>query len=88
MFNSDQPVKTHEADLLGRDPFAQSPGSVILKYQEKGSLVIGLFGERASGKASIINMALEEIDRISSKDESIKPIIFKFKPGHSLINSS
>lgn len=80
MFNPDQPVKTHKADLLGRASFAQSLGSVILKYQEKESLVIGLFGEWGSGKTSIINMAMEEIDRISSEDESTKPIIFKFNP--------
>jgi len=65
MFNPDQPVKTHTADLLGRASFAQSLGTVILQYQDKESLVIGLFGEWGSGKTSMINMALEEIDRIS-----------------------
>lgn len=80
MFNPDQPVKTHTADLLGRTSFAQSLGSIILKYQEKESLVIGLFGEWGSGKTSIINMALEEIDRISSQGQITKPIIFKFNP--------
>ncbi len=40
MFNPDQPVKTHTSDLLGRASFAQSLGSVVLRYQEKESLVI------------------------------------------------
>jgi hypothetical protein len=34
MFNPDQPVKTHAADLLGRASFAQSLCSVILRYQD------------------------------------------------------
>ncbi|MGO9014023.1 MAG: P-loop NTPase fold protein [Dissulfurispiraceae bacterium] len=80
MFNPDQPVKTHKDDLLGRASFAKSLGNVILKYKEKDSLVIALFGEWGSGKTSIINMAMEEINRISSDDTSTRPIIFKFNP--------
>ncbi len=80
MFNPDQPIKSNKEDLLGRASFARSLGDVILRYKEKDSLAIGLFGEWGSGKTSIINMALEEIDKISFEDESTKPIIVKFNP--------
>jgi len=79
MFNPDQPVKSHSEDLLGRASFAKSLGNVILKYKEKDSLVIGLFGEWGSGKTSLINMALEEIEKVST-DRETKPVIVKFNP--------
>ena len=83
MFKSDQPIKSYKEDILGRSPFAQSLGNTILSYKnkEKDSIVIGLFGTWGSGKTSIINMALEHIDRVSKKEsDDEKPIVVKFNP--------
>lgn len=81
MFKPDQPIESNKEDILGRHPFAQSLGNAILSYKEKDSIVIGLFGEWGSGKTSIINMALENIDLVSkNKTANEKPIIIKFNP--------
>ena len=81
MFKPDQPIRHSREDVLGRSSFARALGDAILRYQEKGSLVVGLFGAWGSGKTSIVNMALEHLDdpsRQLPKDE--KPIIIKFNP--------
>jgi len=81
MFKPDQPIQSHKEDILGRKSFAQSLGNAILKYKEKDSIVIGLFGAWGSGKTSIINMALEHIDSVyKQKTNESKPIIVKFNP--------
>ena len=81
MFNPDQPIKSKKEDVLGRDQFAKSLGDAILSYNEKDSLVIGLFGAWGSGKTSIINMAVEHIEDVASKNRTdAKPIVIKFNP--------
>ena len=82
MFNSDQPIKSYKEDILGRCPFAQSLGNAILSYKEKDSIAIGLFGAWGSGKTSIINMALEHIDDLASKNKTDdkKHIVIRFNP--------
>lgn len=81
MFKPDQPIKSYKEDTLGRRPFAQSLGDAILRYREKGSIVIGLFGAWGCGKTSIINMALEHIDLASkNKTDDEKPIVIRFNP--------
>ena len=44
MFKPDEPIESAKQDLLGRATFAQALGKAILSYQEKNSVVIGLFG--------------------------------------------
>ena len=81
MFKPDQPISSHEEDILGRAPFAQSLADAILRYKEKDSIVIGLFGAWGSGKTSISNMALERIDSVSeNKTDDEKPIVIRFNP--------
>ena len=81
MFKPDQPIKSYKEDILGRSPFAKSLGNAILSYEEKDSIVIGLFGAWGSGKTSIINMALEHIDLVSkNKTDDNKPIVVRFNP--------
>ena len=81
MFKPDQPIKSHEEDILSRAPFARSLGNAILDYKEKDSIVIGLFGAWGAGKTSIINMALEHIDIVSkNKTDDEKPIVIRFNP--------
>lgn len=81
MFKPDQPIRSHEEDILGRASFAQSLANAILSYKEKDSIVIGLFGAWGSGKTSISNMALEHIDLVSkNKTDGEKPIVIRFNP--------
>ena len=81
MFKPDQAIRSREEDILGRASFAQSLADAILRYKEKDSIVIGLFGAWGSGKTSISNMALEHIDLVSkNKTVDEKPIIIRFNP--------
>ena len=77
MFIADQPINTYKRDLLGRYSFAKALAKAILSYKQNDSISLGLFGEWGSGKTSIINMTLEELNSISSQN---KPLIIKFNP--------
>lgn len=81
MFRPDQPIESHKDDLLGRYNFAKNLSDAIIRYNQTESVSIGLFGEWGSGKTSIINMVLEEIEKseINLTDQN-PPIIVKFNP--------
>ena len=76
---SDRPITNIDEDLLGRASFSKQLGNAIYKYNFKDSLVIGLFGKWGTGKTSVINMAFQEIEKLSENDEN-KPIIVRFAP--------
>lgn len=78
MYINDSPIKTAKEDVLGRAGFAQSLGREIINWKDEDSIVIGLYGSWGSGKSSIINIALEEITKITPKKK--KPIIVYFNP--------
>ena len=81
---SDQPITTAKDDLLGRAPFARQVASALLScpVNKKGSFAIGLFGGWGSGKTSILNMVLEEIEQRAAKKraDDPDPIIIQFNP--------
>ena len=62
-YSTDRPIDTEEQDLLGRSFFSKQIGKAIYEYNEKDGLVIGLFGKWGTGKTSIINMAINEINK-------------------------
>lgn len=78
-YSTDKPIEKQEDDLLGRASFSNQLGKDIYGYEEKSSLVIGLFGEWGTGKTSIINMVENEILRLSSNDDK-EPFIIRFSP--------
>lgn len=78
-YSTDKPIEKQEDDLLGRVSFSNQLGKAIYGYEEKSSLVIGLFGEWGTGKTSIINMVENEILRLSSNDNK-EPFIIRFSP--------
>lgn len=78
-YRTDNPIEKQEEDLLGRASFSNQLGKGIYKYNGKSGLVIGLFGEWGTGKTSVVNMAENEIKRLSEKDEN-KPLIVRFSP--------
>lgn len=78
-YSVDRPIDTEEQDSLGRSLFSKELGKAIYGYNENDGLVIGLFGKWGTGKTSIINMAVNEIDALSVNDK-IKPLIIKFSP--------
>ena len=78
-YSTDKPIETGNKDLLSRSSFSKQLGKGIYEYNDRSGLVIGLFGEWGTGKTSVINMAEEELNRLSEQDEN-KPLIMKFSP--------
>lgn len=79
MFNTDKPIERSEFDRLNRTGFARELASAILSYTEKDNFTMSLCGKWGSGKTSIINMVVEEIEK-KTKDDKEKPIIVRFDP--------
>ena len=78
-YNSDKPIESSEQDLLGRTTFSKQLGEAIYKYDGKDGLVIGVFGKWGTGKTSILNMVVNEINYLSESDDE-RPIIVNFSP--------
>lgn len=75
MFNPDLPIKDSNEDMLNRGSFAESLADTIIQYSFSSSFTIGLYGKWGSGKTSLLNMVLENVER-SDKDT----IILRFNP--------
>ena len=86
-YSSDRPIDNCEQDLLGRATFSKQLGKAILEYKYNDGLVIGLYGKWGTGKTSVINMAISELESLSEKDDN-KPIIMRFAPWYFSDNNS
>ena len=78
-YNSDKPIESSEQDLLGRTTFSKQLGEAIYKYDGKDGLVLGVFGKWGTGKTSILNMVVKEINQLSENNDD-SPIIVNFAP--------
>ena len=58
---SDEAIDTFENDLLNRNNFVENLSFSLLSWNDKKSLVIGLFGKWGSGKTSIINLLEKQL---------------------------
>lgn len=74
-FNSDSPIEVPEDDLLGNNALAQSIAGCILKIPSLNGDVIAIHGAWGSGKSSVINLVLHELERKVDK-ESV-PVVIK-----------
>lgn len=72
----DKPITKISEDFLGRKDFSSTITNAIIEYNDVSneSLTIGLYGEWGSGKTSIINMIIEDVE----KEDDI--LVFKFEP--------
>ena len=81
---SDDAINSFEDDLLNRSSFVENLSSSLLSWNDKKSLVIGLFGKWGSGKTSIINLLEKQLssekEKKSSKDKKKSPIVINFNP--------
>ncbi len=75
----DTPIKKQDEDRLNRKGFAKKIGNTILRAQVTDGICIAIMGPWGSGKTSIINMILEEIET-QSKGEKYAPAIIIFNP--------
>ncbi len=81
MYYSDKPVEFEIEDTLDRGKFSKNFAKTLNDFKCNETFTIGLFGEWGSGKTSIVNMALEELDRLQESEEN-KIITLKFEPWH------
>lgn len=74
-FNSDSPIEIPSDDLLGNYALAQSIARCILKIPSLNGDVIAIHGAWGSGKSSVINLVLHELEKID--DKGSVPVIIK-----------
>lgn len=81
MLDADRPILGSHEDRLNRAQFAKYLARCLLDHKEKESLVVGLYGGFGTGKTSLLNMTVEELQNAAANlldDE--KPIILNFSP--------
>ena len=78
-YHTDRPIENCDQDLLGRSTFSKQLGKSLFEYDSSDGLVIGLYGKWGSGKTSVINMAISELNRLSSTEEN-EPLTMSFSP--------
>ena len=75
MISPDLPITKSTEDILNRGSFARSLAKTLSQYSRSSSFSIGLYGEWGSGKTSLLNMILENIEDIDNN-----AIILRFNP--------
>ncbi|WP_338812690.1 P-loop NTPase fold protein [Bernardetia sp. Wsw4-3y2] len=69
-------------DKLGRKEFAVQIANGLVKSfaNNHESIVIGINGEWGSGKSTLVNFVIQEIDNLTKDDGEDKPVIIRFNP--------
>jgi predicted KAP-like P-loop ATPase len=67
MINPDIPIKLREEDLLDRWEFAEHIARILLNQKNDECIVIGIYGKWGSGKSSLINLVVKNIEQIIQK---------------------
>ena len=81
---NDDAINSFDDDLLNRKSIVDNLSSSLFSWNDKKSLVIGLFGKWGSGKTSIINLLEKQLasekEKKASKDKKRTPIVINFNP--------
>ena len=81
MFYSDKPVVSNVDDQLGRGGFAKLLAQALINLNSTDTFSVGLYGKWGSGKTSLVNMMLNEIEEQQrSICEENRFIIVHFEP--------
>lgn len=75
MISPDLPITKSSDDKLNRQSFAESLAHVLLQSSFPTSFTVGLYGAWGSGKTSLLNMVIEQVE---SKDNDV--IVLRFNP--------
>ena len=78
-YYSDKPINKKEEDLLGRQSFSKLLAHTLMKFSGEETFAIGLLGKWGTGKTSIINMTLQEMEEQGLEQEK-ENIIIHFEP--------
>lgn len=76
--NADIPITTASAERLGRLEFVQLLSRRVLAYRGDRALVVGVCGQWGSGKTSIVNLLVNEVQaaRSSARRPVLEPVSF------------
>ena len=81
MFTPDAPINNAKEDKLGRTPFASALAKAIVSFLGEESFVVGLHGKWGSGKSSILNLVVEQVEKQNaSKAKDLRLNILRFNP--------
>ena len=81
MFYSDRAIGSQSEDKLNRSGFARLLAKTLVNLNSEDTFTVGLFGKWGSGKTSIVNMTLSEIDSMQSQNpEGQQIIVVHFEP--------
>ena len=81
MYYSDKPIRSKSDDQLGRNGFSSLLAKSLLNLNVQDTFTVGLFGKWGSGKTSVVNMMLSEIEELQKDclaDEKL--IVIHFEP--------
>lgn len=80
MYYSDTPIDSPQNDQLGRNNFSKLLARTLLNLKNQDTFTVGLFGKWGSGKTSIVNMMLSEMEeqqKNSPEDEKLTIVHFE-----------
>lgn len=81
MYYSDKPIYSNSNDRLGRYGFSKLLAHSLLNLNSQDTFTIGLYGKWGSGKTSIVNMMLQELEMQQKTVESeSKLVVVHFEP--------
>jgi predicted KAP-like P-loop ATPase len=81
MLSADSPIETANEDKLGRITFVQALAKALATFSAQDSFVVGIHGKWGTGKSSILNLLVEQIERDNgSKPEVEKLHAMRFNP--------
>ena len=78
-YYTDKPIDSFDDDLLERGSFARILSNTLINLKYSDTFTVGLFGKWGTGKTSIVNMALQEIEN-SDSDKDV--VVVRFEPWH------
>ena len=70
MYYSDRPIELEREDTLDRCKFSKNFAKTLNDFKNNETFTIGLFGEWGSGKTSIVNMALKELEELQKNEKN------------------
>lgn len=81
MFYSDRPITSSNEDQLNRGGFAKQLAQTLMNLNIEDTFTVGLYGKWGSGKTSIVNMTLAEIEKAQSNiGNGPKTVVVRFEP--------
>lgn len=77
-YYDDSPIITRNQDLLSRGDFATGLAKSLLEMDANNGLCVALYGPWGSGKTSILNLMIEELEK--AEDFKKDTVLLKFNP--------